>query len=247
MTPRRFSATSRKASRRPRHFWTATTRSPSRWRPTTPTNCWPRWASCRNSWIIPVPGIWRASSSRPWTHCAARRRNLMSRCCRAVSAAASRCAAYCWPSPIFCCWTSRLTIWMPRASSGWSSTWRSTRAPWSPSLTIATSSTTSQAGSWSWTAAGPIRMKATTPPIWRPRRPGSKSRVPRTLRSASASRTSWSGSGRARGPGRRRAGRACSGMKRWLPRLTGTASSTSRRSRSRRVRGWAPRSSRPRA
>ena len=34
-------------------------------------------------------------------------------------------------------------------------------------------------------------------------------------------------------------------MRRWRPRPTGTASSTSRRSRSRPARGWAPRSSRP--
>jgi len=44
--------------------------------------------------------------------------------------------------------------------------------------------------------------RATTPPTWRPRRPGSRSRVPRTPRSRSASLTSSNGSGQpARPPG----------------------------------------------
>ena len=51
----------------------STTRSPSRWRPTTPTSCSRRWASCRSSSTTGTPGTWTASSSRPWTRCAARR------------------------------------------------------------------------------------------------------------------------------------------------------------------------------
>ncbi len=46
-------------------------------------------------------------------------------------------------SPTCCCSTSRPTTWTPRACSGWSSTWRSTRAPWSRSPTTGTSWTTS--------------------------------------------------------------------------------------------------------
>ena len=66
----------------------------------------------------------------------------------------------------------------------------------------------------------------------------------RTSRSASAWKTSWSGSGRARGHDRPRAARVCSVTRRWPPRPIGTGSSTSRRSRSRRAPAWAPRSSR---
>ena len=43
--------------------------------------------------------------------------------------AASRCASCCSSSPTCCCSTSRPTTSTPRASSGWSSTWPSTRAP----------------------------------------------------------------------------------------------------------------------
>ena len=74
-------------------------------------------------------------------------------------------------SPTCCCWTSPPTTWTPRACSGWSSTWRSTRARSSRSPTTATSWTTSPAGSWSSTAASSTPTKATTPPTWRPRLP----------------------------------------------------------------------------
>jgi len=88
------------------------------------------------------------------------------------SGAGSPCASCFGPSRTCCCWTSRPTIWTPRASRGWSSTWRSIPARWWRSPTTATSSTTSRAGFWNSTAAAPTRMRATTPPIWRPRRPG---------------------------------------------------------------------------
>ena len=60
----------------------ATTRSRSRWRPTTPTSCWTRWAGCRRSSITATPGTWTASWNRPWTRCAARRGIPASRCPR---------------------------------------------------------------------------------------------------------------------------------------------------------------------
>ena len=115
----------------------------------------------------------------------------------------------CCPSRTCCCWTSRPTTWTRRACSGWSSTWRSTRAPSWRSPTTGTSWTTWRSGSSSSTAATPIRTRATTPPTWRPRRPGSRSRARRTPSGASGSRTSWSGCGPAPGPGRPRAGRGC--------------------------------------
>src|SRR6266853_1999294 len=74
----------------------------------------------------------------------------------------------------------------------------------------------------------------------------SRSRDRRTSRSASGLRTSWSGCGRVRGPGRRRAAPACSATKRWPPRPTRTANWTSRKSRYRRAPGWAAWSSRSR-
>ena len=40
--------------------------------------------------------------------------------CPAASGGASRCAGCCWKSPTCCCWTSRPTIWTPKASPGWS-------------------------------------------------------------------------------------------------------------------------------
>ena len=51
------------------------------------------------------------------------------------------------PSPTCCCWTSPPIIWTPSRWPGSSSTWPSTRARSSRSPTIATSSTTSRAGS----------------------------------------------------------------------------------------------------
>ena len=76
------------------------------------------------------------------------------------------------PSPTCCCSTSPPTTWTRRACSGWSSTWRSTRAPSSRSPTTGTSWTTWRSGSSSWTAVTPSPTRATTPPTWRPRRPG---------------------------------------------------------------------------
>ncbi|GAB3859780.1 hypothetical protein GCM10029963_61610 [Micromonospora andamanensis] len=99
-----------------------------------------------------------------------------------VSAAGSRCASCCWRPRTCCCSTSPRTTWTRRACSGWSSTWPSTPAPSSPSPTTGTSWTTWPTGSWSWTAAGPTRTRATTPPTWRRRPPGWPSRVAATPR-----------------------------------------------------------------
>ena len=96
-----------------------------------------------------------------------------------------------------------------------------------------------RSGSSRSTADGPTPTRATTPPTWRRRPSGSRCRAARTRSCASAWWTSWPGCGPAPRPGRRRAGPGCSGTRRWPPRPTSTASWTSRRSRSRRVPGWA--------
>jgi hypothetical protein len=127
---------------------------------------------CRSSWTTGTPGTWTARSSRPWTPCAARRPTRTSPACPAGRSAGSRSAGCCCPSPTCCCSTSPPTTWTRRACSGSSSTWRSTRAPSSRSPTTGTSWTTWPSGSSSSTAATPTPTRATTPPTWRPRRPG---------------------------------------------------------------------------
>ena len=82
---------------------------------------------------------------------------------RAVSVAASRCVACCSRSRTFCCSTSRRTTSTPKASRGSSAICTTSRAPSSPSPTIATSSTTSPAGFSSSIAATAFRTRATTP------------------------------------------------------------------------------------
>ena len=85
-----------------------------------------------------------------------------------------------------------------------------------------------------------IPTRATTPPTWRRRPSGCRSRAARTPSWPSGSRTSWPGSAPARRPGRPSpSARLASGTRRWRPRPSAPASSTSRRSRSRRARGWA--------
>ena len=56
---------------------------------------------------------------------------------------------------------------------------------------------------------------------------------------AAAARRTRVGAAERQAAGRRRARRACSATRRWPPRRRRPASSTSRRSRSRRARGWA--------
>ena len=69
-------------------------------RPTpTTTRSSPRWASCRTSSTTATPGTSTPSSSRPWTPCAARRRDADVTTCPVASAAASRCASCCWRQP----------------------------------------------------------------------------------------------------------------------------------------------------
>ena len=74
-------------------------------------------------------GTSTAGSTSRWTRCAARRPMPASPRCRAASGAASRCAGCCWKSPTCCCWTSRPTIWTPKASPGWSTRCTTTPAP----------------------------------------------------------------------------------------------------------------------
>ena len=100
-----------------------------------------------------------SSSRSPPTRCACRRGTPRSACSRAAKSAASRCAACCCPSPTCCCSTSRPTTWTPNRSTGWSSSCSASRAPWSPSPTIATSSTTPPSGSSNSTAARGIPWK----------------------------------------------------------------------------------------
>jgi energy-dependent translational throttle protein EttA len=73
------------------------------------------------------------------------------------------------------------TNWMRSRSTGWSSSSSVSRAPWSPSPTTATSSTTPPNGSSSWTAAPAFRGRAITRPGWSRRKAAwSRSRRPKT-------------------------------------------------------------------
>src|SRR6266487_1535889 len=105
--------------------------------------------------------------------------------------------------------------------------------------TTGTSWTTWRSGSWSSTAAGPTRTRATTPPTWRPRPPAWAWRGPRTPNAASGWPTSWRGYAPAPRRARPRAAPGCSATRSWPPRPTGIASWTLRRSRSHPGRGWA--------
>ena len=154
--------------------------------------------------------------------------------CRAGSGAGSPSAGCCCPGPTCSCSTSPPTTWTPRACSGWSSTWPPTRARCWPSPTTATSSTTSPAGSWSWTGAAPTRMRATTRRTWRPRRPGWPPR-PGLRRPRGSWNGSWSGFGPAPRAATTRAGPGCGATRSWPRRPSATGRSTSTRSRSRPV------------
>ena len=164
----------------------------------------------------------------------------------AASAAASPSAGCCCASPTCCCSTSPPTTSTPSRSPGWSATCTSTRAPSSPSPTIATSSTTSPAGSSSSTAAAASPGRATTPPGWsrsrpawqrrRSRRPARQRTLPRELE--------WVRMSPPR-PARPRARPACTATRSCWPRSATTSSRTSR-STSRRARTSATWSSRPR-
>ena len=92
--------------------------------------------------------------------------------CPAASGGGSRCAGCCSPRPTCCCWTSRPTTWTPSRSPGWSSSSSASPAPCWPSPTIATSWTTSPAGSSSSTAATASPSRATTRRGWSRRRRG---------------------------------------------------------------------------
>ena len=87
----------------------------------------------------------------------------------------------------------------------------------------------------------PTRTRATTPPTWRRRPPGWPSRAARTPRCRSASPRSWSGCAPTPRPARPSPGPGWTATRRWPPRRRRPASSTSRRSRSRRARAWATR------
>ena len=73
--------------------------------------------------------------------------------------------------PTCCCSTNRPTTWMPNRSSGSSNSCCASRAPWSASPTIATSSTTPPSGSSNWTAAMASHGRATTARGWTRSRP----------------------------------------------------------------------------
>ncbi len=106
-----------------------------------------------------TPSIkWR---SRP-TRCVCRPGTPCSAHCPAAKSAASRCASCCCRSLTCCCLTSRPTIWMPRASTGSSSSCCVFRARWSRSRTIATFSTMRPNGFSSSIAVAGFPIKATT-------------------------------------------------------------------------------------
>ena len=88
--------------------------------------------------------------------------------------------------------------------------------------------------------------RATTRRTWRPSRSGSRSRAPRTPSAPRCSSASWSGCARTPRPARPRASPGWPATRRWRPRPSATARSTSRRSTSRPARGWATSCSRPR-
>ncbi len=100
-----------------------------------------------------------------------------------------------------------------------------------------------RSGSWSWTAAAPSRTRATTPPTWRPRRPGCEGRGPegrQAAEAASSEELEWVRSN-AKGRQAKVQGPPARATRRWPPRPTRCGSWTSRRSRSRRARAWAHR------
>ena len=80
----------------------------------------------------PVPGSSTAPSRSPWTHSASLPATPTSGPCRAASAAASRSAGCCCPSPTCSSSTSRPTTSTRSRLPGWSGPCRTTRAPWSP-------------------------------------------------------------------------------------------------------------------
>ena len=114
--------------------------------------------------------------------------------------AGSRSAGCCCSGPTCCCSTSPPTTWTPNRSPGSSAFCRSTRAPSWRSRTIATSSTTSPAGSSSSIAATASRGRATTRPGSSRSRSGWPRRNARRRPASARSSASWSGSGGARGP-----------------------------------------------
>ena len=122
------------------------------------------------------------------------------------------------PSPTSCCSTSPPTTSTPSRWPGWSAPSRSTRAPWSPSPTTATSSTTWPAGSSSWTGAPASPGRGTTPRGWSRSRPGWPGSRSPTSRASGPCSGSWSGSGCRPGPARARARPASTPTTTWWPR-----------------------------
>ncbi len=131
----------------------------------TPTST--RWPPSRPSSkpSSPPPAPTPSTSSRsPPTRCACRRGTPTSACSRAARSAAWRCAGCCCPSPTCCCSTNPPTTWTPNRSSGSKCSCSAFPAPWWPSPTIATSSTTRPSGFSNSTAAAAFRGRATTAP-----------------------------------------------------------------------------------
>ncbi len=154
-------------SRTPRRAWIrCTPPTPSRtpismpWLPSRPS-----WRpSCRR----PTVTTWSASWKSPPMPCACRRGTPRSSTSPAERSVAWRCVVCCCRLPTCCCWTNRPTTWTPTRSPGWSGSSMTSRAPWWPSPTTATSSTMSPAGFSSSTAAPASRTRVTTPAGWKP-------------------------------------------------------------------------------
>ena len=189
-------ATSRRASARSRSSSTGTTRSPRRWRSSTPTSSWTRWARLQEEHRprrrvgprLPArAGDGRAAlpAAGRRRHGALRRRAPPGRAVQAAAEQARPAAARRAHQP-----PGRRERAVARAAPG-----RVRRAPCWPSPTTGTSSTTWRSGSSSSTAAAPTPTRATTRPTWRRSRSACRSRARRTPSSPSASRTSSSGSG----------------------------------------------------
>ena len=80
-----------------------------------------RQGDCRTSSMLRMPGIWTANWNVPWMLCAVHRPTSRWKTFREENADAWHFAASCCRNRTCCCSTSRPTIWMPKASTGWSS------------------------------------------------------------------------------------------------------------------------------
>ena len=221
---------------------TATTRSPRRW-PTDYSDALMDEMGKLQEEHRPrrTPGTSTPSSSRPWTRCAARRRTPTS---SVLSGGERRRVALCklllQPArPAAARRAHQPPRRRERAVAG-AAPGEVRRAPSSPSPTTGTSWTTWPSGSSSSTAAAPTPTRATTRPTWRPRQARLKVEGRKDAKRAKRLKEEleWVRSN-AKGAAGQEQGAPASATRRWPPRPRRPASSTSRRSRSRRARGWA--------